>query len=444
MKRLTFNLRLWFGIAGFGVITVLAVAFALLMSAFVTRVMLQRDVEVTQDFLISILLAEGSADAVFAKSAATHDAELASFADHIRWMPDVLRANVYGADGNILWSTEAMLIGQHFHDNSELEDALAGKLVHEVGRLGHTDKAEHVALTAGSTGYFIEAYLPMQVDGRVHGAVELYKVPVALDAAIDRGQMIIWSSAAAGAIVLFATLFWIVQRGARVIQRQQTELGRMEALAALGQMAGAVAHNLRNPMAGIRSSAELLRLEHPVAMPASDEIIGEIDRLECCIQELLQYTRSETPAVQRIDPAALVEEALSRHRLTSERYGVALVLNDLRRASCLIDVDPLLLSQAISSIVANAVEAMPEGGRLEVQISDGPDQRLRISFRDHGPGIAPELLGRISEPFFTTKTRGLGLGLAMARRIVERFGGKLEIGNADRGGALVRIELSAA
>jgi two-component system sensor histidine kinase HydH len=139
-----------------------------------------------------------------------------------------------------------------------------------------------------------------------------------------------------------------------------------------------------------------------------------------------------------------VQEALERHRIALDRNGITLIVDDLRRSGRQVQVDPLLLSQAIASIVSNAIEAMPQGGRLVVRLSEQAKNRLAIAFLDSGPGIAPEHLPRLTEPFFTTKTRGLGLGLPLARRIVERFGGQLDIRNAEHRGAIVSIDLAAA
>jgi two-component system sensor histidine kinase HydH len=414
------------------------------MSNFITDTMLQREVQVTREFLESIIDAEGAAGHLFAAEAMEKNDQIAEFAYHIRSMPDVLRANIYGWDRSVLWSTDQAMIGKHFKENPELEEAFAGRLVSEVGRLADSSKDEHMALSAGENGYFIEAYIPIRTDGQIRGVIELYKVPTALQTAICRGQRIIWISAGASALVLFAALFWIVRRGARIIEGQQAEIGRMKALAALGQMAGAIAHNLRNPMAGIRSSAELLRYEHKEAAPVADDIVGEVDRLESCVRDLLQYTRIETPTLQRTDPLPLVQEALERHRVALDRNGITLIVDDLRRSGRQVRVDPLLLSQAIASIVSNAIEAMPQGGRLSVRLSEPAKNRLAIAFLDSGSGIAPEHLPRLTEPFFTTKTRGLGLGLPLARRIVERFGGQLDIRNAEYRGAIVSIDLAAA
>jgi hypothetical protein len=360
MKRAHFNLRLWFGVAASGTIAALTVSIALLMSNFIAGTMLRREVEVTREFLEGLIKAEESLDGFFTGESADKRDEPTRLAYHIRWMPDVLRANIYSWDRSVLWSTDRALIGKRFKENPELESAFAGRLVSAVGRIGSRDKDEHEALAASSDGYFIETYIPIRGDDRVRGVIELYKVPTALQGAIRHGQRIIWVSAGLSAVVLFAALFWIVCRGARTIEGQQAEIGRMKALAALGQMAGAIAHNLRKPMAGIRSSAELLRLEHPGTTPVSSDIVEEVDRLETCVRELLQYTRIETPTLQRTNPLALVQEALEHHRAPLERNGITLIVDDLRRSARCVQVDPLLLGQAISSIVANAIEAMPQ------------------------------------------------------------------------------------
>jgi signal transduction histidine kinase len=442
MRLVSFNLRLWFFLTGFGVIATLASLFAVTMSNFIFEIMVDREVEVTRDFLQSVVRAERLDASVFAP-AALHDNEgIRSFARHIQDLPGTLRANIYAIDRSILWSTDAALIGRRFDDNDELRAALTGKLLGEVVEADTDAKTEHAALNVGDLGYFIEAYIPIR--GRENGivaVVELYKLPVALDAALRSGRRIVWLSAAGGALVLFVTLFWIVRRAAILIERQQLALSQMEALAALGQMAGGVAHNLRNPMAGIRSSAELIQLETPDATGLAADIVGEVDRMERTVRQLLEFTRSEAPTPQRVDPLGLVTDTLALQRPALERDGITVLVTDRRRRKQGVHVDPVLIAQAMTSIVVNAREAMANGGRLHIELRD-VGARLHIVYTDNGPGVPADIMHRISEPFFTTKTRGLGLGLALARRIVERFGGRLEIANAPGGGASVRIELS--
>src|SRR5262249_46965840 len=140
---------------------------------------------------------------------------LLEFAQHIVTMPDVMRVNIYAATHRVLWSTEQRLIGRKFAINDELDEALKGKRVSEIGTLPDEKKLEHVAL--GRSGHFIEAYIPIRANrgnGPVLGVVEFYKLPAALDATIRNGQRIVWTGAGIAALMLFLTLYWIVQRGA--------------------------------------------------------------------------------------------------------------------------------------------------------------------------------------------------------------------------------------
>jgi two-component system sensor histidine kinase HydH len=215
----------------------------------------------------------------------------------------------------------------------------------------------------------------------------------------------------------------------------------MDALAAVGQMASAIAHSLSNPLAGIRSSAELLRLEHPNARPAPDDIIGEVDRLTDYVRELMEYARNDAMSLQRVDPLDVVCGTLTRQRAALDRARLEVTIDDKRRVHRPVEVDPPMLGQAMASIVTNAIEASPRGGRLHIALSDPDGRHTEISFTDSGRGIPAALLARVSEPFFTTKERGLGLGLALARRIVERFNGSLDILSPEHSGAVMRISL---
>lgn len=440
MNRATFNLRRWFGITASGVIATLAIVFAALLSHYLSVVMLEREVVVTREFLQGVVAAEALDAGTFSLGKTEADSDLGSFIDHIRGLPDTLRVSVYARDRSVLWSTDPVMIGRRFEGNDELEAAFSGKTLSEVVSTQGDAKPEHMGLAESNIGYFIEAYIPLRDKTSVITVVEVYQAPMSLHAVLRRGALIIWFGAGISALILFGALYWIVVRAARLIERQRVEIGRMEALAALGQMAGGIAHNLRNPMAGIRSSAELIKLEAPEVEESAHEIIGEVDRLEGCVHQLLEFTRTETLSPHRIDPLTLVDKVLCQERTAFERRGIVVTVDDERRARRQVNVDPLLINQVMTTILVNAQEAMPDGGRLRIRLSEhGP--RLRIAFTDTGPGIPPEKLSRVGEPFFTTKTRGLGLGLALARRIVERFGGGLTIANAAGGGAQVVIEL---
>ena len=148
MDRTRFNLRVWFAVTGFTVIALLTAAFAMAMNSFLTTTMLDREVAVTQEFLQSILATEGYGERGFTNPSVSQDETFTELADHIRSMPEVLRANLYNADGHIVWSTDRALIGQRFENNPELDEAMEGRLVSEVGRLDGNQKPEHVAPVA--------------------------------------------------------------------------------------------------------------------------------------------------------------------------------------------------------------------------------------------------------------------------------------------------------
>ena len=114
-------------------------------------------------------------------------------------------------------------------------------------------------------------------------------------------------------------------------------------------------------------------------------------------------------------------------------------IEDRRGANLTVITDPALLTQALTSILSNAIEAMPEGGHVTIGLEPVSRTELRISFTDTGKGIPPDILRRVAEPFITSKTRGLGLGLALSRRIAERFGGRLEVASEEGRGAMVSL-----
>ena len=243
------------------------------------------------------------------------------------------------------------------------------------------------------------------------------------------------------------------ERRANALVKAQTEeiaaararLGQSEKLAALGQLAATVAHEVRNPLGVMRSAAQTLTETLPAgheSAQASTFIITEIDRLANVVNSLLAFARPlqlEARAVrvnELFDRALLLaRDELDVKRLRIERHTATGVPA--------VQADPDLLSQVLIGLLANAAEAVSPGGRitLEASVADGA---VQLSVADSGPGITAELRTRVFEPFFTTRPRGTGLGLAIARQIVEAHGGRIEAGDAAGGGARFIITLPAA
>lgn len=441
-----FNLRLWFVLATFAAITIICILAAFAIAHFMTKALVEREAELSQEFLESLMSSERQT--IFNAPGTKSNSELLEFVNHLFELPGIIRANVYSADRVVLWSTDKRIVGQRLAGNDELEAALLGKRITEVGWLSDSRKPEHKLVAERYTGRYIESYIPIRAKEAHHqiiGVVELYKLPVALNATIKTGQQIIWSGAAVAAAILFAALYWIVQRGAHLIEAQNKELSLMESMAAIGQMASAVAHSLRNPMATIRSSAELWQAENGNAHnPVVRDIIDQIDRMDKHVRNLLNYSRSGSYDMSPVDPIEVVTSHLPSFSQPNGIKNIEFRLKDNRKQKEFVLANELLLGQALTSIFTNSVEAMPNGGTISVSVFNKDLRHVSIEVADSGGGISPDNITRVTESNYTTKTYGLGLGLMLAQRIIDRFSGTLEIKSEYGRGTTVSITLKAA
>ncbi|GAB4338141.1 MAG: hypothetical protein Kow0099_11990 [Candidatus Abyssubacteria bacterium] len=222
-----------------------------------------------------------------------------------------------------------------------------------------------------------------------------------------------------------------------MLKRKDEEMQRTHSLAEIGQMVSAVAHDVRNPLQNIYMSVDTLRGEMGEDK-GKMEILEEIDRsvnlLNRIVGELLDYSRPAHPRCATESIARLVENALAA--LTVELQNIHVDL-DIEEESAAIFVDPTMMNRALVNIVANAADAMPNGGDLKIRsrfISRNGGILLTISIADTGHGISEEHLHRVHEPFFTTKSGGTGLGIPISKKMVEAHGGNLTIrSNAGRG-----------
>src|SRR5437667_4289481 len=239
------------------------------------------------------------------------------------------------------------------------------------------------------------------------------------------------------------------------LRQSRAQLVQSEKLASIGQMAAAVAHGLRSPLASLRAAAQLARhrVDAPAAREQLDAIVEQVDRLDVRIAHLLQFSRPAPFHPLRESVRTLVEGALSGFAELLRLRGIELVL---RFAEAVPDVrvDPMRLEQALTEIVSNALDAMspPAGGRLEIGAhvatgdagGGGSGAGVVIDITDSGCGIPAEILPNLCEPFFTTRSEGTGLGLAIAQRYVGEAGGRLEITSVVGRGTTVRIWLPVA
>ena len=439
-----FNLIRWFSLTALASIAVVSALSAWSFSAFLTERMIRQEAEITAGFVRSIVANE-NAFSYFQAAEKADDPPLQLFVDHLIRLPGVLRANLYSAERRLVWSSDRSLIGQRFEQNDELEEALRADLVVHSGIIdpAHLSKSEHQHLD-GSTNRFVESYVPVfDAAGRdVVGVVELYKVPTELFEAIESGVQRVWLASSLAGLFLFSALFWIVRRAHRIIEAQGEQLVESESLAIVGEMGSAVAHGLRNPLASIRSSAEL-SLESelpPEAREYAHDVINQVDRLEGWIRQLLSYAKPDTAAIAAVDMNAILHASLDAFSREMERRGITTACQ-LADDLPLVRGDAPMLAQLIGSLIANAMEAIGSNGEIRIGSRRLPNEMICAEIADNGPGITPNDMARIFKPFFTSKTKGLGLGLPLVRRVVERLGGSVEVDSTPGTGTVVRLLL---
>lgn len=448
LLRQPFSLSRWFALVGLLSIASISAAAGYLISDFVTERMVRQEGQLTMELVQNLVLTEKTLLALFAEGVPAGQGEPGGAFAHLAQMPGVLRANVYDRERRILWSSEPELIGQQFGANAELDEALAGTLVAHGKRSDAkgAGKAEHRYL-AREANFFVEIYLPVRDEKgeQVLGAMEFYKNPVALFNALQQLNRYIALGAAVAGLFLYLALFGLVRRADLLIREQQRRLVDTETLAVVGEMSSAVAHGIRNPLASIRSSAELILVtDEQTGHEAATDIIAESDRLEAWVRELLSYSRPLNEKPGAVTLAPLLGRCIDEFSRELQRRGIRASLH------MAVDIpavrgDALLLAQVVHSLMANAIEAMEREGRLDIACESARGGRqVVLSVRDSGPGMTAEQLQRVGKPFYTTKTQGLGVGLALARRIVERFGGTLEIDSTPGNGTVVRLTMTAA
>lgn len=461
-----FNLLRWFSVVSFFAIFVITIAFGMTVSRFVLNEIVQRDARLSAELVQAMAKAEmRHAQLDFNRSigdfldyrsipAGLEGHEKArlqvrnEFLDHVRFFPNALLVHVYASDRVIIWSSNPDMIGFEMAGNEQLEKAFASHapVTRTYARLDG-GRQEQVFLTP-PTGLFIENYIPLEgVDGEADVVVEIYSEPSDLLAVIQRAYGLLWLLVLLGAVLIYLTLFWIVRRGSVLMQAQERELAENETWVTMGEMSYAVAHSLRNPLATIRSSAELaLDADGPDARKNLTDIIHQVDRLSRWLRELLFVAHPMDGEPERIDLLPVIRNVLDGFQQQIERAGIAVEWIQPTATRPRILGDSALITQALNSVMANALEAMgKEGGRLRISIAPGPKgEQVTVTISDSGPGMSSERLAKVLQPFNTNKSGGLGVGLALVKRVMERSQGRLEIESRAGLGTVVRLRFRAA
>ena len=237
----------------------------------------------------------------------------------------------------------------------------------------------------------------------------------------------------------------------RDLRKRLDRLHRADRLAAVGQLAAGVAHEVSNPLTAIRSTMQYLAgsLEDPSAQQLIDDLIGEVDRIDQTINNLLGMTRHSHFQPEEVDLFDLVRQTLRLVETQARHQAVR--IEERLESPINLRADAAQLKQLVLNLILNALQAMPGGGRITVSAKRERLSRLpapardraqiRLEIADDGPGIAPDKIKAVFDPFFTTKSEGTGLGLAICHGIVQRHEGEIELDSTLGQGTRVSILL---
>ena len=225
----------------------------------------------------------------------------------------------------------------------------------------------------------------------------------------------------------------VIEDKSRQLIAAQDELLRQEKLSILGQLAGSVGHELRNPLGVMNNAIFYLNMIQPDAEKTVKEYLGiiknEIDNSQRIITDLLDFARTKPPQAKMTTVAELIRESLDRCAM-AENVEVLIDIPDSLPA---VRVDSHQLRQVFQNLMVNAVQAMPGGGVLDLSArlvggrQGGAEDAVAIRVGDTGDGIAPENMQRLFQPLFTTKAKGIGLGLVVCKNLVEANGGRIDV-----------------
>ncbi|HVT89465.1 MAG TPA: ATP-binding protein [Tepidisphaeraceae bacterium] len=237
-----------------------------------------------------------------------------------------------------------------------------------------------------------------------------------------------------------------VQQLSEELSEKSRLLERKNRLAALGEMAAGMAHEIRNPLGGIQLYASLLAkdvADRSQPLQLVEKISAGVKRIEAIVSQMLQFSREIKISACETNLSHIVEQAVDLVQPHAQLKQINVEVDGPR--SMTVKADPIFIGQALLNLLLNAVEAMDQCGNVEVRYFAPPAEsdakQFHLVVRDHGAGISPQILDRIFNPFFTTKDLGTGLGLAIVHRVVEAHDGTIIAANVDGGGAKFEIRI---
>ncbi len=227
-----------------------------------------------------------------------------------------------------------------------------------------------------------------------------------------------------------------IVRDVTAIKQLQLQLLERERLAAIGELAAVVAHEVRNPLAGIRGGCEILLEGYPAGDTRHDigvEIIHQVDRLSRTVHDLLLFARPKAMDLVPTDLHGLIDRIL-RVLGDDPETGDVEVIRDFEDGVVVVQADGRQMEQVFMNLILNAIQVMNHRGKVTITTRI-LGRQIVVTVTDTGPGIPPDKIAKVFEPFFTTRAQGTGLGLAIVKKIVEAHGGRIEVASPPNSGA---------
>lgn len=449
-----YHLMQRFSLISLIIISAVAIGLAAVTTRYLTNESLERDALLSAQFIQSMAAGEIRHHSLTGmkmgdvlspthygmlepETAKNRDRARSEFLDHLSNLPDILLASIFSPERTVIWSTNPALLGRTVRNEKTLEFAFSsGGRVSARYDTVDPERSEQ-QFTRPPKMFFVENYIPLVDDqGKVLAMVEIYKEPVDLIERIERGHRLIWAATGLGGVIIYFGLFWIVWRAAQLLSTQQNQLVANKTYGGLVEMSTAVAHSLRNPLASIRSSAELAQATP--GQPATRniiDIIAQVDRMSSWVGELLLHLRPLQGEAETVD---LVESARAAlHCFEPQLHMSHIEVEFAEQSPALVISHRLLLGQVLNSVLANAIEAMPGGGRLVLSLETTEQASVWLYVDDTGPGLTRHQELMAFKSFYTTKQGGLGIGLSMVKQVMERFGGEASLRSLEPHGTRV-------
>jgi signal transduction histidine kinase len=222
-------------------------------------------------------------------------------------------------------------------------------------------------------------------------------------------------------------------------------LVQMEKLSAIGELAAGLAHEIKNPLAGIKGAIEIIRdnmaPNHPHRQVLG-EVLSEVGRIDRSVMNLLSYSKPKPPDFTEVDLAHAIDNVVSFLQKIADSKGIRLHAPLPAQGGALITGDENEIKQLFMNLILNSLEAIEKQGNVWIQLQSAGNSHVSIDIVDDGPGIPPEQLTKVFLPFFTSKKNGTGLGLATCKRIVMNHGGDIRVESEPGKGTRFTIDLS--